>query len=135
MSSEQLSTYIKNRIHSILPRDAELRLAVNMAIDAGLEDFLQEQRLEAHEGVDVEKLVGDFGHYLTVLKNLAEEFQALSPKNVKMTISAEVTKPIIVRDYHRVTLSEFPVGTVLRRRHLIRPDGAIGGVELIREGL
>ena len=26
MSSEQLSTYIKNRIHSVHPKDAEIRL-------------------------------------------------------------------------------------------------------------
>lgn len=131
---DRLSTFLKNRVLGVLPRDFELRLAVSRAIDAGLEDYLKDKRLEAYAVVDVEKLVGDFDHYLAVLKNLAEELQALSPRNVKMTVSTHITKPVIVRLGHRVVLREFPVGTVLRRRHLKRADGAIGGVELIWEG-
>ena len=134
MSEEQLgrlATFLKNRVRSALPRDPELTLVVHRAIDAGLEDFFVKERLEAYESVDVERVVEEFDERLGFLKDLVKELQEVLPGNVKLTISTSVKKPVTIGAYHRVTLSEFPVGTVLRRRHITRGDGSVGGVELV----
>jgi len=134
MSEEQLGAlalFLKNRVSAVLPRDAELRLSVNGAIDTGLEDFFDSQRLEVYKGVDVEKLVDDFSHYLEALKDLATELQAQLSKNGGMVESGEVTKPLIVRSQGRITLRMFDEGTVLRCRILRKQDGTLGGVELL----
>ena len=135
MSDEQLghlATYLKNRIHSFLPRDPELRLAVNRAIDAGLKDFYAKQRLEAYEGVDIGKLAEEFAALVPELKAQADRLKDIVPGIDDLTETGEVLKDVVVGQFHRVTLSEFPAGVSLRRIHLKRRDGSVGGITLIR---
>ena len=135
MSSEKLarlSTYLKNRVLGALPRDAELRLAVNKAIDAGLEDFYAKQRLEAYAGVDVGKLAEELAALVPDLRAQVDRLQDVVPGFDNLTESSEVVKDVIVGKMHRVTLREFPVGVSLRRTHLKRNDGSVWGINLVR---
>ena len=129
---DHLATYLKNRIHGFLPRDPALRLAVNRAIDAGLGDFLNRERLEAYEGVDVGKLAEDFAALVPELKAQVDRLKDIVPGIDDLTETGEVLKDVVVGQFHRVTLSEFSPGVSLRRIHLKRRDGSVGGVTLIR---
>lgn len=136
MSEEQLSrlaTYLKNRVAGAIPRDPELRLAVNRAIDAGLEDFLSRERLEAYKAVDVDRLVGDLTDLVPELRAQVDRLRDIVPGFDNLSESRDVLKDVVVGKLHRVTLGEFPVGVALRRTHLRRRDGSVGGVTLIRK--
>ena len=71
-----------------------------------------------------------FEDLLKRLEAFLKEAQEIAPGSTKMVVSTEILKPVTVGQSHRVTLSEFPEGTVLMRKHIMR-RGKIAGVELV----
>lgn len=134
MSEDQLmriSTALKNRIKSITRGSPDLMLAINRAIDTGLEGFLAREVLESYEAVDVEQLASDLDLSLDRFNELLNELTSITTIYGKMAYSKETFKTVTVRTSGRIVLSEFIEGTVFRKRHLLRKDGSIGGVELV----
>lgn len=127
----RLSTSLKNRVKELTKHDPRLMLSINRAITAGLEDFLARERLEAYEAVDVEQLVENLKQHTTDLQALSNEMSSIAATYGKMAYSKEVLKTVTVRTSGRIVLSEFIEGTVFRKRHLLKANGDIGGVELV----
>lgn len=71
-----------------------------------------------------------FDDFLDRLEAFRREVEEHLPDSAKMVVSADILNPVVVGQSHRVTLSEFPVGTVLMRKHIMR-RGEIAGIELV----